>query len=156
MRLLIIVLTLILFVAILGFILSNLDTRIDLRVLGTVHPAVALYLLVIVAVLVGIVYAGIIAVAEGAHIRLVNRRLAREIQKLETEIHYLRTQPIGGRTEEPDSLPDRDRRHGAKAKPDPAKEPGAAPHPPSAPVYHTDPAGRVDDDDDFYSGGSAV
>lgn len=151
MRLLIIVLTLILFVAILGFILSNLDTRVDLQVLGAVHPAVALYLVVIVAVLVGIVYAGIIAVAEGAHIRLVNRRLSREIQKLETELHYLRTQPPGRPVEEPDSLPDR-----AARDPGATSENRPSEHRPSAPVYHTDPGTRVDDDDDFYSGGSAV
>lgn len=154
MRLLIIVLTLILFVAILGFVLSNLDTRLDLHVLGTVHPAVALYLVVIVAVLVGIVYAGIIAVAEGAHIRLVNRRLSRQIQKLETEIHYLRTQPPVGRSEEPDSLPDAE--PAEPAEPQATAESRPPKHRPSAPVYHTDPGTPVDDDDDFYSGGSAV
>ena len=66
MRLLIIVMTLALFVAVLGFLVTNLETRIPLQIWQTVHPDVPLYLIVILAVVVGVIYAGIIAAAEGA------------------------------------------------------------------------------------------
>src|SRR5512134_932003 len=92
MRLLVIVLTILLFLGILGFVHTNLETRVSLTFFETTYPDLNLIGVVFVALLVGIVYTGIIAVAEGAHIRFQNRKLVREIQKLETELNYVRTQ----------------------------------------------------------------
>jgi len=84
MRLLVIVLTFLLFVGIVGFVLTNLDTRVPVTVWETQYMDLPLFLLGIIAVFVGICYAGIIGVAEGASIRLANRRLAREVQRSTT------------------------------------------------------------------------
>lgn len=152
MRLLITVLTLVLVVSLLGLVLENLGTRMDVTVWRTTHQDVPLYLVAILSVFVGIVYAGVIAVAEGAHIRLANRRLQKDVRKLETELNFLRTQPPSPPRQEPDELP------GAGS---PRGEDGAARgrdnEPASAPVYS--PEGDEQwpsDDDDSYSGGRAV
>ncbi len=153
MRLVVTLLTFLLFAFVLGFVATNLETEVSIRVFETAHEGVPLYLVVILAVFVGILYAGTIAVAEGAHIRLANRRLTRDVHKLETEVNYLRTQPAVGRRE-PDSLPT-DEGPGARS--------GSGSHvdgadtrrsPPSAPVYGEDP--EAPDDDEIYSGGRAV
>src|SRR5262245_45624871 len=104
MRLLVIVLTFLLFVGIIGFVLTNLDTRVPVTIWKTQYHDLPLFLLGIVAVVVGICYAGIIGVAEGASIRLANRKLAREVQRLEVELNYLRTQPSSAPRSEPDTV----------------------------------------------------
>jgi uncharacterized integral membrane protein len=153
MRLLIIVLTLVLAVALLGFVLSNLYTRIDeLTVWKTPYRDVPLYPVVFLSVLAGVIYAGIIGVGQGVQMWLANRRLTREIEKLETELNYLRTQPVirpaAGEVVEPRETEVESRTSGSE---DDEREAAA---PPSAPVYGAD-----DDeypDDDVYSGGRAV
>jgi hypothetical protein len=152
MRILFLLLTFLLFAGLLGFVVTNLETEVPVRVFETVHEGVPLYLVGILAVFVGIVYAGVLAVAEGANVRLANRRMAREIQKLETEINYLRTQPSAGRPE-PDS-PGSERSSGRGSSP--SGGPAASDRSlPTAPVYGADD-GPPDDDDDMYSGGHAV
>jgi hypothetical protein len=155
MRLLIIVLTLVLVVSLLGLALENLGTRADVTMWQTTYRDVPLYLITVLAVVAGIVYAGVIAVAEGAHIRLANRRLAREVRKLETEINFLRTEPPSASRREPDELPGPTqpvRSRGSEA-------PGGK-APASAPVYSREgedwPAETGDEDDPTYSGGHAV
>jgi len=152
MRILFLLLTFLLFAGLLGFVVTNLETEVPVRVFETVHEGVPLYLVGILAVFVGIVYAGVLAVAEGANVRLANRRMAREIQKLETEINYLRTQPSIGRSE-PDS-PGSDRSSGRRSSSSggPTSSDRSVP---TAPVYGADD-GPPDDDDDMYSGGHAV
>ena len=150
MRLLVILMTFLLFVGIIGFVLTNLETRVAVTVWKTQHPDLPLFLVVIVGVFAGIVYAGIIGVAEGAHIRFANRRLAREVQRLETELHYHRTQPHSAPGAEPDVV-----QEGAAPSPvetprEPAEETVA-----TAPVYGADEE-WTPDDDDAYSGGRAV
>jgi uncharacterized integral membrane protein len=148
MRLLVILLTILLFLNLLGFVLTNLETRVDVTVWKTQHPNVPLFAVVILAVLAGIVYAGVIAVAEGANLRLANRRLQREVQKLETELNYLRTQPVTSPRSEPDAIQDLSWKGGSRADADDeARTPPA-----SAPVYEAE----GDLDDDTYSGGRAV
>src|SRR3990172_7729236 len=94
MRLLVIVLTILLFVGFLFFVVDNLDTEVQVRLGHRTYPSVQLFAVVLASIFLGMVYAGIIAVAEGANVRLANRRLARELQKLETELNYLRTQRL--------------------------------------------------------------
>ena len=145
MRLVVTLLTFLLFAFVLGFVATNLETEVSIRVFEAAHEGVPLYLVVILAVFVGILYAGTIAVAEGAHIRLANRRLSRDVHKLETEVNYLRTQPRT-RRDIPTALPP-----GPRAERVEEDDAGL----PSAPVYDS-----VDDepetDDEMYTGGRAV
>jgi uncharacterized integral membrane protein len=145
MRLLVIVLTILLFVGFLFFVMDNLDTEVQVRLGKRAYPSVQLFVVVLAAIFVGMVYAGIIAVAEGANARLANRRLAREVGKLETELNYLRTQRPEAARAEPVQRADAAPSSTAEVLPDRA----------SAPVY----GGEEDwtgDDDDAYSGGRAV
>jgi uncharacterized integral membrane protein len=146
MRFLILLLVVVLTIVLVGFLLTNDGNRVsEVVVWNTVYTDVPLYWLILPAVLAGVLVVGIIAVAEGANLRIANRRMRGEIQQLETEINYLRTQPPVG--------------SGAGAGKDRASLPGAPtdesedpPSLPSGPVYDADGG----DDDDIYSGGRAV
>lgn len=146
MRLLVTVLTLLFFFSLLGFLMTNLEARVDVVVWNESYPEVPVYLLVILSAFAGCLVVGIIAVAEGANIRLANRRLRKEIHQLETEINYLRTQPPTG----PDEPASAERRQTAATANDDER-----PSPPTAPVYGAESADD-DADDDIYSGGRAV
>jgi len=155
MRFLVSALILGLFIAIVGFMMLNVGEVTDIVLWGQDRPLndIPLYVVVIISVLVGIVVAGVAAVAEGTHIRLANRRLIRQVQKMETEINYLRTQPPVQSRPEPDELQSEagdSKRATGPALPGRRDEPH---HPPSAPVY-----GSVndEDEDDTYTGGRAV
>ena len=142
------------FVALLGgflmFLAWNLDTAVTVSLFGTQYSGVPLWLVVFGAIFVNVMLISVYSLAEGTRLRLVNRRLRRELHKLETEVNFLRTRPSSTRAE-PDAIP--------PAPPpsslvdtlddEPTREPA------SAPVY-----GAADelppDDDDFYSGGRAV
>lgn len=153
MRLLVILLTILLFLNILGFVLTNLDTRVGVTVWRTEYPDVPLFAVVVLSVVAGIVYAGVIAVAEGANLRLTNHRLRREIQKLETEMHYLRSQPTASSRAEPDAIGDGD----AAPRPAIPSSRGARESAPaSAPVYGGEDDWGPGSDDDVYTGGRAV
>jgi len=93
MRLLFWVLCFSLFVALGWFSVSNAGTLVSVKVGSTVFTDVPISLLVGVSLTFGVVVTAIIAIAEGARARFKNRRLSREVRQLETEIHYLRTQP---------------------------------------------------------------
>jgi len=151
MRFLLIVVILSLLLALLGFAITNLETLTTVTLWQTTYQDVPLWSVVFLSALAGIVSVGIIGVVDGGLVRLRNRQMARELQRLETELNFLRTQPPPGRRE-PDlpggaEIPDED----AELVPAVvAGEPG--PQLASAPVYHPDDA----DEDDPYSGGRAV
>ena len=154
MRLLVTILTLLFFFSLLGFLMTNLGARVDIVVWDQTHTDVPVYLLVILSAFAGCLVVGIIAVAEGAHIRLTNRRLRREIHQLETEINYLRTQPPTGSRRDVDA--DEQESRGGGAAGGGGRE-DDRPSLPTAPVYGTEGAGMEDDpDDDVYTGGRAV
>jgi hypothetical protein len=75
--------------------------------------------------------------------------LKREVQKVETELNYLRTQPVTSPRSEPDAIQDLSWKGGSRTADadDQARTPPA-----SAPVYEAE----GDLDDDTYSGGRAV
>ena len=153
MRLLIIVLSILLLVGVFGFVLMNIDARVEVTLWNTHYPSVPLHLVILASLLGGILYIGIIAVAEGVQTRLDRRRLAREVQRLEGELNYLRTQPTAVPGE------DATRREAEPLAVEPADEdlPVYAPDEDratisSAPVYGADD----EEDDDTYSGGRAV
>jgi uncharacterized integral membrane protein len=153
LRLLVILMTFLLFVGFIGFVMTNLDTRVPVTVWKTQHPDLPLFLVVIVAILAGICYAGIIGVAEGASARLANRKLRLEVHRLETELHYARQQPPTGSRPEPDAVHETaEGATEARSRTRP-KESTV----PTAPVYGSDEDGTwSDDDEDVYSGGRAV
>lgn len=143
MRLFVSLMTVVLLILVLGFVSTNYDARIGVTFLKTLHEDVPLYAVVLLAIVVGIVYAGGIALAEGAATRIRNRKLTRDVERLERELAYLRTQPVGPPRMEPDALLDSG--IGRLAE-EPEDETGL---PSSAPVYG-------DADDDPYTGGRAV
>ncbi len=154
MRLLVILLTIMLLVNILGFVLTNLETKVEVTVWKTQHRDVPLFAVVILSVLAGIVYSGVIAVAEGANLRFENHRLRRDLQKIEAELNYLRTQPvITGRRAEPDAIQEPSGPGGFRS-PDANDEAGSPPA--SAPVYDAEAVWDDSRGDDPYSGGRAV
>lgn len=154
MRVVFSLMTLVLLVFVLGFVMTNMDTLVPITVVETVYADVPLVFVGILAVFVGAVYTGVIAVAEGAAIRLANRRLEREIQRLETELNYARTQPAGPARPEPDALVGRE----PKTTETPSENGlRRADRPPSAPVYDADHDGwEHDPGDDAYSGRRGV
>jgi uncharacterized integral membrane protein len=152
MRLLFPVAIILLALVLIGFGVMNLGTYVNIKLWATEYPKVPIFYIVAVSVFVGALFSAIIAVVEGAKIRLDNRRLRRELRKQETEINYLRTQPPATSRTEPDELDIAEAPASA-----PPEKPASGRHVPSAPVYETD----EDDyppssDDDFYTGGRAV
>lgn len=151
MRFLLIVVILGLLLAILGFTMTNLETRTVVTLWQTTYHDVPLWSVAFLSALAGIISVGIIGVVDGAFVRLRNRQMSRELRRLETELNFLRTQPQGLRRE-PDLPGDA---IGAPKDDDPATasvaHEGVAALA-SAPVYHSE----GDDEDDPYTGGRAV
>jgi uncharacterized integral membrane protein len=148
MRFLLIVVILALLLAILGFSITNLETLTAVTLWETTYHDVPLWSVVFLSALAGIVSVGIIGVVDGALVRLRNRRMARELRRLETELNFLRTQPAAGRME-PDlpvhvQIPDEDDELTADGRREDVLV--------SAPVYGADD----EDEDDPYTGGRAV
>ena len=149
MRFLLIVVFLSLILALLGFSMTNLETLTKVTLWQTTYPDVPLWSVVFLSALAGIVSVGIIGVVDGALVRLRNRQLTRELRRLETELNFIRTQPLSGRREpdvDADALGEEKGEAAAAATAD--AESALA----SAPVYHSDDA----DEDDPYTGGRAV
>lgn len=151
MRFLLIVVILALLLAILGFSITNLETLTAVTLWETTYHDVPLWSVAFLSALAGIVSVGIIGVVDGALVRLRNRQMSRELHRLETELNFLRTQPLATRSE-PDLPGDaelRDDEGDRVAAMDPAESGDDLA---SAPVYHADGA----DEDDPYTGGRAV
>ena len=139
----------------LGLLLFSLTNRGPVAVsLGqTTYENVPVWTFGLASLIVGVLLTGIVAVIEGAGIRLDNHRLRREMRKMETEINFLRTQPTAAPRAEPDALEVTTEPIGAL----PAPAGPLESDPPSAPVYDTDPDDwPPESDDDTYSGGRAV
>ena len=150
MRFLLIVVILALLLAILGFSTTNLETLTTVTLWETTYRDVPLWSVVFLSALAGIVSVGIIGVVDGGLVRLRNRQMARELRRLETELTFLRTQPLAERRE-PDRAAAAEVEEDEGALPEVQPGSGAAALA-SAPVYHADDA----DEDDPYTGGRAV
>lgn len=152
MRLLISIVLILFFVAMIGFLTTNLDSRVDVTLWSTEHTGIPTFYVVLVSFILGFVFTAIIAIAEGARSRLENRRLRREIRKQENELNFLRTQPPVAARPEPDAL--EAGRPAENGLPEPSEPAG---HLPTAPVYGMDEDDVAPEpDDDVYSGGRAV
>ncbi len=145
------------FVALLGgflmFLAWNLDTTVPVTLFGTQYAGVPLWVVVFGAIFVNVMLISVYSLAEGTRLRLVNRRLRRDLHKLETEVNFLRTRPAGARAE-PDAILERPAVSPAELADDLPDERAAEPA--SAPVYGAGDEVPPEDDDDFYSGGRAV
>ena len=93
MRLLVVILTLVLFVLIIAFTIFNLNEKADVQLFLTdpyIYHDIPLFLIVIFSILFGAFYTGIIALLEGMNLRLNNARLKKTIRKLEGELDGLK------------------------------------------------------------------
>jgi uncharacterized integral membrane protein len=151
MRVVLIAVILALLLALLGFSITNLETRVAVTLWQTTYQDVPIWSIVFLSVLSGVVGVGIVAVVDGAFIRLKNRQLARELLRLETEMNFLRTQPAPLRRE-PDAPGGEDAALAADDAFPATEKTGPDEELASAPVYHAEDA----DEDDPYTGGRAV
>ncbi len=148
MRLLVIALSALLMLGFLGFVMMNLDVRADVTLWNTRYEGVSLHLIVVLALLAGIVYAGLIGVAQGTQLWLANCRLRREVQRLEAELRTLRTPSPAAVPSEVAPA------EGGPLTPEGRTEPASeGPGLPVAPVYRSEDEA---DDEDVYSGERAV
>lgn len=106
MRLLVVILTLILFILIIAFTIFNLNEKVNVQLFLSepyLYHDVPLFLVVIFSVLFGAFYTGIIALLEGMNQRLSNARLRKTIKKLEGELDGLKNVIISQSQAEDDS-----------------------------------------------------
>ncbi len=128
------VLVLLLFaIPLIVFLFLNADERVSVNLGTEVHADVPLTTVVFGAIVVGAGLVGIVATIEGAAIRLANRRLRREVRKLETELIFLRTGAVP--TAPPVAVVERGDAGASGAPVEAARH-----EPPSAPVYDSDGA----------------
>ena len=148
-----IVVVLLLVVGYIGFTVTNLGSVVSIKLWGTEHPDIPIWQVVIVSIGVGAALIGLLATVEGASIRFENRRLRKDMHKLERELNFLRTtQPSGERAKEPDAI-----EGSSKAALPPAPVAATLSEPASMPVYgEKDDWPPDNDDDDVYTGGRAV
>lgn len=153
MRFFFIVVVLLLVVGFIGFTVTNLGSVVSIHLWGNEYPDIPIWQVVIVSIGVGAALIGLLATVEGASIRFENRRLRKEIQKMERELNFLRTtQPSGERRTEPDAI-ERSSRAALPAAATTVK----VSEPATMPVYgEKDDWPPDNDDDDAYSGGRAV
>ena len=151
MRFFFIVVVLLLVVGFIGFTVTNLGALVTIKLWSTEYQDIPVWQVVIVSIAVGAALIGLLATVEGASIRFENRRLRKEIHKMEREVNFLRTTQPNPRPE-PDSieLPAPAARPAASAK-------KALSEPATMPVYgEQDDWPPDNDDEDVYSGGRAV
>ena len=103
MRLVFPVTLILLGVVLVGFVITNPSERVTITLGNTQYADVPLSMVALIALTVGVAFTAAIALVEGATIRLANRRLRREIQRLETENSFLRTQSPTVSVPEPES-----------------------------------------------------
>ena len=153
MRFFFIVVVLLLVVGFIGFTVTNLGSIVSIKLWGTEYPDIPIWQVVIVSIGVGAALIGLLATVEGASIRFENRRLRKDMHKMERELNSLRTtQPSGARAPEPDAIETT-----AQSALPAAPVAAALSEPASMPVYgEKDDWPPDNDDDDVYSGGRAV
>ena len=153
MRFFFIVVVLLLVVGYIGFTVTNLGSVVSIKLWGTEYPDIPIWQVVIVSIGVGAALIGLLATVEGASIRFENRRLRKDMRKMERELNFLRTtQPSGVRAPEPDAI-----EASSTAALPAAPAAATLSEPASMPVYgEKDDWPPDNDDDDVYSGGRAV
>lgn len=155
MRFFFIVVVLLLVVGFIGFTVTNLGATVGIQIWGTDYPDIPIWQVVIFSIAIGAALVGLLATVEGASIRFENRKLRKEIHKMEGELNFLRTtQPTRERRPEPDAI---EGREFAALPPTRPQQATRLSEPASMPVYGEKDDWPPDgDDDDVYSGGRAV
>jgi hypothetical protein len=141
MRLVFPVMLILLGVGLVGFVITNPSERVTITLANTQYTDVPLPLVALIALTLGVAFTAAVALIEGATIRLVNRRLRREIQRLETENTFLRSQSRSAASASEREALD------AEIEPRDVRQESAPVRPASAPVYDpsaVDPATRGD------------
>jgi uncharacterized integral membrane protein len=91
MRLVFPLMLILLSLVLVGFLITNPSQRVEVTLGSTQYTDVPLSLVALIAMTVGVAFTAVVALIEGATIRLTNRRLRREIQRLQTEQSFLRS-----------------------------------------------------------------
>lgn len=149
MRLVLSVMLILLVLVLVGFMITNSSQYVEITIGSTQYPNVWLPTVVFIALAVGVAFTAVVALIEGATIRLTNRRLRREIQRLQTEQSFLRSPSPAVAPPRPGPEPEPDRYDVADFDPEvhEAREDSVGARPASAPVYDpgaVDPATRGD------------
>jgi hypothetical protein len=133
MRVVFPVMLILLGVILVGFLITNPTEHVTVTFGDREFREVSLTAVVLVALTFGVAFTAAVALIEGATIRLANRRLRREVQRLETENSFLRSQNATATSTAlaPDPPPLREST--AHARRDEPR------HAASAPVYEADP-----------------
>jgi uncharacterized integral membrane protein len=132
MRLIFPLMLILLSLVLVGFLITNPSQRVEVTLGSTQYSDVPLSLVALISLTVGVAFTAVVALIEGATIRLANRRLRREIERLHTERSILRTPPPDAASPPEPEMPDV--RPGLPASPKlPARD-----RPASAPVYDPD------------------
>lgn len=119
-------------VAVVGFLVTNPSTRVPVTLGNTTYQDVPLLVVALVAMAAGMAFTAGVALFEGATIRLANRGLKREIERLSDENRFLRAQAAGGSAFDPLASPASD---GTEVRGEGWEEGSGSFEPASAPVY---------------------
>jgi len=84
----------ILFFALLILAVLNSGESVSLNLYWRTLPDIPLIFIILASLLVGVIIAGIIGLAENMRLRLTQRQLRQEIKRLEEEVNSLRHLPI--------------------------------------------------------------
>jgi len=131
----------------LGFMLTNSEERVNLALLGTRYVDVELWKVAFGAFALGVAFTAVVAVIEGAQLRLANLKLRRQLNRIESDL------AVHGTTGPEMDRSDADSRPAALLTSPAGSSSGTSP--PSAPVYGGAEE-DLDPEDDLYSGGRAV
>lgn len=145
MRLVFPLMLILLSLVLVGFLITNPSQRVEVTLGSTQYTDVPLSLVALIAMTVGVAFTAVVALIEGAAIRLTNRRLRREIQRLQTEQSFLR--PPSPAVAPPPGEPDVYDVADVDPELHAVREESTSARPASAPVYDpgaVDPATRGD------------
>ncbi len=97
MRVLIALLVIVLFSLVLTFCIQNMETgqQVTVHFLKYHSEPMPVFAVALAAALAGVLFTGLVTLAEGIKLRVRNLRLSRRIRKLEAEIDSLRNLALG-------------------------------------------------------------
>src|SRR5574341_839117 len=98
MRFLALILIIAVFCAALVFTYQNKDQTATLTFGGFSTDPLPVFIIILGAFLIGVVFTSIIGIIEGMKLRLSNTRLRRKVKKLQSEVDALRNLPLTGPT----------------------------------------------------------
>lgn len=100
MRFLALILIITIFCAALVFTYQNKDQVATLSIGSLRTQPLPVFIIILGAFLVGVVFTSVIGIIEGTKLRIGNARLKRKVKKLQSEVDALRNLPLTGPVEE--------------------------------------------------------